>query len=91
MEGGTALQGLKKFFNQQEDIQSVIAGIEEGLKEQLVTGLSGSARTLFLASIYEKTKKPIVIVTHNLLQAQKMFDDLIHIIGDERCIFISCK
>ena len=83
MEGGTVLLGLKKFFNQQEDIQSVIAGIEEGLREQLVTGLSGSARSLFLASVYGKTKKPILIVTHNLLQAQKMFDDLVQIIGDE--------
>ena len=75
--------GLKKFFNQQEDIQSVIGGIKEGLREQLVTGLSGSARSLFLASVYEKTKKPIMIITHNLLQAQKMFDDLVQIIGED--------
>ncbi|MBB6447469.1 transcription-repair coupling factor [Bacillus benzoevorans] len=77
------MKGLKNFFHQQEDILSIIAGIEGGLKEQLVTGLSGSARTLFLSSIYEKTKKSVVIITYNLLQAQKLFDDLTHIIGED--------
>ncbi|MCQ6276722.1 transcription-repair coupling factor [Bacillus sp. V3B] len=75
--------GLKGLFNQQEEIGNVIAGVDEGLREQLVAGLSGSARTLFIASVYEKTKKQILIVTHNLLQAQKLFDDLVHVIGEE--------
>ena len=76
------MKGLKGFFHQQEDLQSILAGVEGGLKEQLVTGLSGSARTLFLSAIYEKTKKSIIIITHNLLQAQKLYDDLNHIIGE---------
>ncbi len=75
--------GLKNLFNEQDDVQGIIAGVDEGLREQLVTGLSGSARTLFLASVYEKTKKPMLIVTHNLLQAQKLFDDLVRVIGEE--------
>jgi len=75
--------GIKNLFNEHDDVRNVIAGVEEGLREQLVTGLSGSARTLFLASIYEKTKKPVLIVTHNLLQAQKLFDDLVQVIGED--------
>ncbi len=75
--------GLKRLFNQQEDISNVSTGIEEGLHEQLVAGLSGSARTLFIASLYEKVKRPIVIITYNLLQAQKLYDDLMNVIGDE--------
>lgn len=77
------LKGLKDFFYQQEDLESILAGIDGGLKEQLVTGLSGSARTLFLSAVYEKTKKSIVIITHNLLQAQKLYDDLSSIVGEE--------
>lgn len=68
--------GLKQLFTGQDDIRSVIAGVQEGLKEQLVAGLSGSARTVFLASVYNETKKPLLIVTYNLLQAQKLYDDL---------------
>jgi len=66
-----------------EDIRSVLSGIEMGIKEQLVAGLSGSARTVFLASMYEETKKPMLIVTHNLLQAQKLYDDISHLVGEE--------
>ncbi|GKU85015.1 transcription-repair coupling factor [Niallia sp. NCCP-28] len=79
--------GLKQEFNQQEDIQNLISGFEVGLHEQLVSGLSGSARTLFLTSVYERTKKPLLIVTHNLLQAQKLYDDITNII-DEKEVFL---
>ncbi|WP_338471278.1 transcription-repair coupling factor [Niallia sp. XMNu-256] len=75
--------GLKRLFIQQEDISNLTAGIEEGLREQLVAGLSGSARTMYIASIYEKIKRPIVIITYNLLQAQKLYDDLTNVIDDE--------
>ena len=83
--------GLKNLFNEQDDLQGVIEGIEEGLREQLVTGLSGSARTLFLASVYEKTKKPLLIVTYNLLQAQKLFDDLRPCNWRRGCLALSSK
>ncbi|MFC0190376.1 transcription-repair coupling factor [Fictibacillus aquaticus] len=67
---------LKKFFSQGEDIRTVINGISEGLKEQLIAGLSGSARTLLISSIYELTERPQLILTHNLYQAQKLYEEL---------------
>lgn len=75
--------GLKQLFIGQDDTRSVIAGIEGGLREQLVAGLSGSARTVFLASVYNETKKPLLIVTYNLLQAQKLYDDLIQLVSEQ--------
>ncbi|MFP7446957.1 transcription-repair coupling factor [Bacillus infantis] len=75
--------GLKQLFTRQDDIKTVITGVNGGLKEQLVAGLTGSARTLFLASIYEQTKKPMLVVTHNLLQAQKLYDDIVNLIGED--------
>ncbi|HLO10633.1 MAG TPA: transcription-repair coupling factor [Pseudoneobacillus sp.] len=77
------MKGLITLFRQQEDVKTIVNGMREGLREQLVAGLSGSARTLFLASIYEETKKSILVVTHNLLQAQKLYEDLISIIGEK--------
>ncbi|WP_210367660.1 transcription-repair coupling factor [Bacillus sp. REN3] len=76
------MQGLKALFSHQDDVQSVISGMDAGLREQLVAGLSGSARTVFLASVYEQTKRPILVVTHNLLQAQKLYDDLANLVGE---------
>ncbi len=77
------MEGLKSVISRLEDVQSIIAGVNGGLKEQLVAGLSGSARTLFLASVFGKTKKSQLIVTHNLLQAQKIYDDMVNLIGEK--------
>ncbi len=38
------MQEIKQFISTQDDIQSVINGIKSGMDEQLLTGLSGSAR-----------------------------------------------
>jgi transcription-repair coupling factor (superfamily II helicase) len=75
--------GLKELFYQQDDTHSVISGIKEGIKEQLVAGLSGSSRSVFIASIYEQTKQPMLIITHNLLQAQKLYDDLMRLVVEQ--------
>ncbi|PLR78934.1 transcription-repair coupling factor [Bacillus sp. V3-13] len=78
------MQAIKRLLNKQDDIQSIINGLAGGLREQLVAGLSGSARTMFLTSVYERTGKPIMVITHNLLQAQKLFDDIVHLLGEEQ-------
>jgi transcription-repair coupling factor (superfamily II helicase) len=79
----SSLKGLRSLFLQQEDVRSIISGVEEGLKEQLVAGLSGSSRTVLTASIYEQMKRPIMLVTHNLLQAQKLYDDLVNLVSED--------
>jgi transcription-repair coupling factor (superfamily II helicase) len=44
---------IQHLFSELDDTKSVLSGIEEGITEQLIAGLSGSARTVFLASIYK--------------------------------------
>ncbi|OIJ17684.1 transcription-repair coupling factor [Anaerobacillus alkalilacustris] len=75
--------GLKKFFLQDDDVRAVLDGIEAQLTEQMISGLTGSARTLLLASIFEQSKRPQLIVTNNLFQAQKLYDDLVSLVGEE--------
>lgn len=82
-----SMLALKKLLIEHDDIRSILAGIDAEMKEQLIAGLSGSSRTVFLASVYDVTKKPMLIVTHNLLQAQKIYDDLVQMI-DEREVFL---
>lgn len=77
------MKGLKQLFLQQNDLQSIMTGINEGLKEQLVSGLSGSARTVFVASMAEQLNRPILLVTHNLLQAQKLYEDIANLLSDD--------
>ncbi|HZH61626.1 MAG TPA: CarD family transcriptional regulator, partial [Metabacillus sp.] len=77
------MKSLQQFFYDNDDFKTIVSGIEEGLKEQLVAGLSGSARTVFTASLYRELNKSILIVTHNLFQAQKVYEDLLNLIKDD--------
>lgn len=77
------MNGLQNLFSKYDDVHSLIAGIDEGLKEQLISGLTGSSRSMMLASIYDRTNRPILLVTHNLLQAQKLQEDLSNFISEK--------
>ncbi|MCL6572998.1 MAG: transcription-repair coupling factor, partial [Bacillus sp. (in: Bacteria)] len=77
------MNGLKSLFLKQEDVHSVISGLEEGLKEQLIAGLSGSSRTVLTAAIYKQMQRPIMLVTNNLLQAQKLYDDIVNLLSEK--------
>lgn len=78
--------GLRKYFEDGSECASVVEGLKEGLREQLVAGLSNSARTLFIASVYEKINRPLLVVTHNLYQAQKLYDDLTEFLDEKDCL-----
>ncbi|AZB41194.1 transcription-repair coupling factor [Bacillus sp. FJAT-42376] len=75
------MKSLHSFFYSNEDFNTVVTGLKEGLKEQLLAGLSGSARSLFTSSLYMETGESVLVVTHNLYQAQKVFEDLANLAG----------
>ncbi|HBI03130.1 MAG TPA: transcription-repair coupling factor [Paenibacillaceae bacterium] len=77
------MQGLMNWFIEDKDFQTVISGFKQGLREQLAAGLSGTARTLFLASLYKTMAKPIVIVTPNMFHAQKVYEDVLQLLPEE--------
>ncbi len=81
--GGIALIGLRSYFTNNGEVKTIASGYREGLVEQLVAGLSGSARSLFMAAMYKETFQPQLVVTHNLFQAQKVFEDLTELIGED--------
>jgi len=74
---------LKKFADNHE-LQSIVTGLRKGLKEQLVTGLSGSAKPLLMAALFKYEQRPFMIITHNLLQAQKVYDDLLEVVDKDQ-------
>ncbi|MCU9615284.1 transcription-repair coupling factor [Caldibacillus lycopersici] len=78
------MRGIIKTLRQQDDLTSVITGINEGLKEQLISGISGSARAAYYATLYSDTNKSLFVITYNLLQAQKLYDDLVQLLPEEK-------
>lgn len=56
LRGVLKMIGLLEQFYKNEEIQSVINGLEDGLKEQLVSGMATSSRSLLMAALYKKQK-----------------------------------
>ncbi|WP_099158894.1 transcription-repair coupling factor [Virgibacillus ndiopensis] len=77
------MKGINNYLQSKEDIQSIISGISSGMNEQLVAGLAGSARSLLVSIINESTNKPVLLVTHQLVQAQQLYDDLAELVGEQ--------
>ncbi|MDR0270137.1 transcription-repair coupling factor [Paenibacillus sp.] len=80
------LQALIEAFSKDADLHSVTDGIKAGMKEQLVSGLSGSARQMMLAALFEEVKRPMLIVTHNMFSAQKIAEDIQEALTPERVL-----
>ncbi|MFT8872653.1 MAG: transcription-repair coupling factor [Sporolactobacillus sp.] len=81
--------GLSVYYGQKlDEFQAVVDGYTRGLTQQFVSGLSGSAKSLFIAELYRaRSTAPLVVVTHNLYQAQKLHGDL-ELLVDENELFL---
>lgn len=80
------MKAIMNHFIKGEDFQNVLNAHKQGIKEQLVTGLGGSARTLFIGALYSTIPHSMLIVTHNLFQAQKLYEDLIEWVNEEHVL-----
>ncbi len=81
------MKQLFTFYEKNKEVQDVIQGLQSGLKEQLISGLVGSSRTVLFSSIQEKLNRTQCVVTANLLSAQKLYQDYIHWI-DEKSVWL---
>ncbi|WP_404348721.1 transcription-repair coupling factor [Sutcliffiella horikoshii] len=78
------MKGFIPYFSENDDFQSVLVGLQEGLQEQLISGISNSARSMLIAALYEERKAPILLITHNLFHAQKVYDDLASFLPEDQ-------
>ncbi len=85
------LQALIEAFSKDPDLKSIASGISVGMKEQLISGLSGSARQIMMASLHEEVKRPLLIVTHNMFSAQKMAEDLQEALSPDQVLLYSAN
>ena len=61
--------------DQPEAIESLAQGVELGLEEQTMLGVTGSGKTYTMAKIIEKVKKPTIVLAHNKILAAQLCSD----------------
>ncbi|MUT67709.1 transcription-repair coupling factor [Paenibacillus sp. NEAU-GSW1] len=70
------MKALVQAFAADPDVQSIIAGVRKGMREQMVSGLAGSSRQVLVAAVKADVERPLLVVTHNMYAAQKIAEDL---------------
>ena len=58
--------------DQPEAIDQLVQGIENGLEEQVLLGVTGSGKTFTMASVIEKVNRPTLVLAHNKILAAQL-------------------
>ncbi|HIT34444.1 MAG TPA: excinuclease ABC subunit UvrB [Candidatus Faecousia intestinigallinarum] len=59
--------------DQPEAIEALARGVEMGLQEQTLLGVTGSGKTFTMASVIEKTNRPTLVLAHNKTLAAQLY------------------
>ena len=61
--------------DQQQAIDSIVSGIKQGLKEQVLQGVTGSGKTFTMANIIKECNKPTLVLAHNKTLAGQLCNE----------------
>ena len=58
--------------DQPEAIEQLVSGLENGLDEQVLLGVTGSGKTFTMAKVIEKVNRPTLVLAHNKTLAAQL-------------------
>ena len=61
--------------DQPEAIKQLVDGVERGMHEQTLLGVTGSGKTFTMANIIERTQRPTLILAHNKTLAAQLYSE----------------
>jgi len=61
--------------DQPQAIDKLVQGIEDGLKTQVLKGVTGSGKTFTMANIIERVQRPTLIIAHNKTLAAQLCNE----------------
>ena len=70
--------------DQPEAIKKLVKGIEEGKKEQVLLGATGTGKTFTIANVIKETNKPTLVLAHNKRLAGQLYNELKELFPENR-------
>ena len=71
-------------------INSLVKGIENGTKQQVLLGATGTGKTFTIANVIKEVKKPTLVLAHNKTLAGQLYSELKELFPNNRvCYFVS--
>ncbi len=72
MDGFKLVSQYKPMGDQPEAIDSLVSGIENGLDEQVLLGVTGSGKTFTMANVIVRINRPTLVLAHNKTLAAQL-------------------
>ncbi len=69
------ISDLKPRGDQPEAISLLVSGILDGLKHQVLLGVTGSGKTYTMACVIEKLNRPTLVISHNKTLAAQLYGE----------------
>ena len=61
--------------DQPKAIEELVSGLSDGLKDQVLLGVTGSGKTFTMANIIQKVQKPTLVIAHNKTLAAQLCNE----------------
>ncbi|ADL58433.1 excinuclease ABC subunit B [Methanothermobacter marburgensis] len=61
--------------DQPKAIRSLVEGINAGMREQTLLGVTGSGKTFTIANVIEEVQKPTLVISHNKTLAAQLYEE----------------
>ena len=61
--------------DQPQAIEKLVKGINQGMKDQLLLGVTGSGKTYTMANVIAQTQRPTIIMAHNKTLAAQLYGE----------------
>src|SRR5213075_132284 len=61
--------------DQPQAIKALTRGIRDGVKDQVLLGITGSGKTFTVASVIEETQRPTLVIAHNKTLAAQLYQE----------------
>src|SRR5258706_1874138 len=61
--------------DQPQAIEALVRGLSEGLKDQVLLGITGSGKTFTIASVIQHTQRPTLVLAHNKTLAAQLYQE----------------
>ena len=65
----------KPLGDQPKAINSLAEGINNGVREQTLLGVTGSGKTFTMANVIERVQKPTLVISHNKTLAAQLYEE----------------
>ncbi|MGB7200802.1 MAG: excinuclease ABC subunit UvrB [Pyrinomonadaceae bacterium] len=61
--------------DQPEAINQIVEGLNDGAKDQVLLGITGSGKTFTIANVIEQTQRPTLVLAHNKTLAAQLYQE----------------